>query len=323
MKKSNKIPIINTPDSCKLLVASFYKFISIDDCKKLKDKLENFCLNTNVLGTILIAPEGINGTISGDKKSVDSVLSFLWADKRFIDLTPKFSFSKKRNFIRMKVKLKKEIVTMGIKNIKPQESTAEFVSASNWNNILSDPDIVLLDTRNEYETSIGSFKGAIFPETKSFRDFPEWANANLSNYKNKKIAMFCTGGIRCEKASSFLKKAGFLRIYQLEGGILKYIEEVDESKSVWEGSCFVFDDRVALNHGLQESTYEMCHACRMPYHPDETTSKYFIEGVSCSKCYNVSSSDRKKRFAERQKQIELAKTRKEEHLGKKVIPVKK
>ena len=317
MKKSNKIPIINTPDSSKLLVASFYKFISIDDYKKWKDDLEDFCLNTNVLGTILIAPEGINGTISGDKKSVDSVLSFLWKDKRFIDLMPKFSFSKKRNFIRMKVKLKKEIVTMGVKNIKPQESTAEFVSASNWNNIISDPDIVLVDTRNEYETSIGSFKGAILPKTKSFRDFPRWANANLANDKNKKIAMFCTGGIRCEKASSFLKKSGFSRIYQLDGGILKYIKEVDESKSLWKGSCFVFDDRVALNHGLQESTYEMCHACRMPYHPDETSSEYFIEGVSCSKCYNVSSSDRKKRFAERQKQIELAKIRKEEHLGKK------
>ena len=318
MSDLDKFIITDLDKDYKTIVASFYKFIKLNDLSKIKIPLQGLCLKNNIHGTILLAPEGLNGTISGDKIGVESILNFLRCDNRFSDLTPKISFSNNKTFSRMKVKLKKEIVTMGVNNIEPENLSAKFVDATQWNELISDPDIMLLDTRNHYEISIGSFRGAISPSTNSFRDFPAWVDSLDEKLKGKKIAMFCTGGIRCEKASSMMLKKGFKNIYQLNGGILKYLEEINLNDSLWDGSCFVFDDRVALNHGLKESIYEMCHACRTPYHPDEKKSKYFIEGVSCSKCYNQYSDERKERFAERQKQIDLAKKRNEKHLGKKM-----
>ena len=314
----NQFIIKHANKNYKTIVASFYKFIKISEPVKIKIALLELCNKGNILGTILIAPEGLNGTISGNKIAIERVINFLREDNRFVDLTPKISFSNNKTFNRMKVKIKKEIVTMGVDNIEPDKISAKFIDTNHWNELISDPDTILIDTRNHYETSIGTFKGAISPSTDSFRDFPTWVDSLDEKYKKKKIAMFCTGGIRCEKASSMMLKKGFKNVYQLNGGILKYLEEINQNDSLWEGSCFVFDDRVALNHGLEESIYEMCHACRTPFHPDEKMSKYFVEGVSCSKCYNNYSDERKERFAERQKQIGLAKKRNEDHLGKKM-----
>jgi UPF0176 protein len=269
----------------------------------------------NVRGTLLLAKEGINGTISGSDSAINQVLDYLNADKRLEDLDYKFSYSETIPFKRLKVKLKKEIVTLGIADIDPTYSVGTYVKARNWNELISDPEVVLIDTRNNYEFEIGSFKGAINPNTETFRQFPSYTQNNLEQYRNKKIAMFCTGGIRCEKSTAYLKLKGFKNVYHLQGGILKYLEEVEEEESLWEGECFVFDDRVAVKHNLELGRYDQCHACRYPITEEDKIHPNYEKGVSCPRCYGTKDVTQINRYREREKQIQLAKARGETHLG--------
>ena len=305
-------------NSTESIVAAFYKFLDWNDFKNLKPALKKVCSKAGTVGTILLAPEGINGTISGTTQGVQTVLEFLWDDQRLVDLTPKYSTATGKTFKRMKIKIKKEIVSMGKTEVEPAKVTGKYITPELWNDIIADPSTVLVDTRNYYEHSVGTFANSIQPNTKSFREFPEWVDQELKpmmNKKTKKIAMFCTGGIRCEKASSYLLKEGFEEVLQLQGGIQKYLQEVKPEESLWQGECFVFDDRVSLQHGLIEGDFDMCHACRMPIDENDKTSEHYIEGVSCPHCYNLHSEERKERFAERQKQIELAKQREKARLA--------
>ena len=269
----------------------------------------------NVRGTLLLAKEGINGTISGSDSAINQVLDYLNADKRLEDLDYKFSYSETIPFKRLKVKLKKEIVTLGIADIDPTYSVGTYVKARDWNELISDPEVVLIDTRNNYEFEIGSFKGAINPNTETFRQFPSYTQNNLEQYRNKKIAMFCTGGIRCEKSTAYLKLKGFKNVYHLQGGILKYLEEVEEEESLWEGECFVFDDRVAVKHNLELGRYDQCHACRYPITEEDKIHTNYEKGVSCPRCYDTKDVTQINRYREREKQIQLAKARGETHLG--------
>jgi UPF0176 protein len=302
------------------LIAAFYKFVDWDNLKKKKAEIEKLCLKNNIVGTILLANEGINGTIAGSEKSVLAVIKGLKDDPLLSEIKPKFSKAEGEIFKRMKVRLKKEIVSMGMENIRPANLKGRTVKAGDWNALISNPKILVIDTRNQYECAIGAFKGSLDPKTKSFREFPKWSKNNLKALMKKegktKVAMFCTGGIRCEKASSYLLGEGIEEVYQLEGGILKYLENISSEESLWEGECFVFDERVSIQHGLVEGNYSMCHACRMPIDDDDMKSKKYSEGISCPHCYATHSEERKERFAERQRQIKLAKTRNEKHLGK-------
>ena len=305
-------------NTTETIVAAFYKFVDWDDFKSLKPLLDKVCNKAGTVGTILLAPEGINGTISGTAQGVQAVLEFLSCDQRLVGLTPKYSTATGKTFKRMKIKIKKEIVSMGKAEVKPAKVTGEYISPEAWNDVIADPDTVVVDARNYYEHSVGTFTNSIQPNTKSFREFPEWVDQELKpmmNEKTKKIAMFCTGGIRCEKASSYLLKEGFEEVLQLQGGIQKYLQEVKPEESLWQGECFVFDDRVSLQHGLIEGDFDMCHACRMPIDENDKVSEHFIEGVSCPNCYNLHSEERKERFVERQKQIELAKQREKDNLA--------
>ena len=300
------------PKTKETAVAAFYKFVDWDDFKGLKSPLEKVCSKAGTVGTILLAPEGINGTIAGTVQGVQTVLEFLWNDLRLIDLIPKYSTATGKTFKRMKIKIKKEIVSMGKVEVKPARVTGTFVSSDAWNKVIADPDTVVVDARNYYEYAVGTFTNSIQPNTKSFREFPEWVDREfkpMMNKDTKKIAMFCTGGIRCEKASSYLLQEGFKEVLQLQGGIQKYLQMVKPEASFWQGECFVFDDRVSLQHGLIEGDFDMCHACRMPIDEKDKAGEHYIEGVSCPHCYNLHSEERKERFVERQKQIELAKQR--------------
>ena len=302
------------------LIATFYKFVDWNNLKKKKSDIEKLCLKNNIVGTILLANEGINGTIAGSEESVLAVIQGLKDDPLLLDIEPKFSKAEGEIFKRMKVRFKKEIVSMGMENIRPANLKGKTVKASDWNALISNPKTLVIDTRNQYECAIGTFKGSLDPKTKSFREFPKWSKNNLKALMKKegktKVAMFCTGGIRCEKASSYLLDEGIEQVYQLEGGILKYLENISSDESLWEGECFVFDERVSIQHGLVEGNYSMCHACRMPIDDDDMKSKKYSEGISCPHCYATHSEERKERFAERQKQIKLAKIRNEKHLGK-------
>ena len=302
------------------LIAAFYKFVDWNNLKKKKSDIEKLCLKNNIVGTILLANEGINGTIAGSEESVLAVIQGLKDDPLLLDIEPKFSKAEGEIFKRMKVRFKKEIVSMGMENIRPANLKGKTVKASDWNALISNPKTLVIDTRNQYECAIGTFKGSLDPKTKSFREFPKWSKNNLKALMKKegktKVAMFCTGGIRCEKASSYLLGEGIEQVYQLEGGILKYLENISSDESLWEGECFVFDERVSIQHGLVEGNYSMCHACRMPIDDDDMKSKKYSEGISCPHCYATHSEERKERFAERQKQIMLAKIRNEKHLGK-------
>jgi UPF0176 protein len=245
-------------------------------------------------------------------------VEFLKADTHLHDLKPKYSYASGKTFARMKVKIKKEIVTIGVRDINPSETTGQHINNEQWNALINDPDTLVIDTRNQYEYSIGTFKNAINPETNSFREFPKWIDENLEELMidKKRVAMFCTGGIRCEKASSLMIKNGCDDVYQLDGGVIKYLEEVNEGESLWDGECFVFDDRVSIKQGLLEGNFSLCHACRMPINEKDIASDEYAEGISCPNCYGTHSEDRKKRFSERQKQIKLAKERGEKHIGK-------
>tara|TARA_Y100001936_G_scaffold75381_1_gene73981 strand:+ start:638 stop:1567 length:930 start_codon:yes stop_codon:yes gene_type:complete len=302
------------------LIAAFYKFVDWNNLKRKKSEIEKLCLENNIVGTILLANEGINGTIAGSEESILAVIKGLKDDPLLLDIEPKFSKAEGEIFKRMKVRLKKEIVSMGMENIKPTNLKGKSVKTGDWNELISDPKTLVIDTRNQYECAIGTFKGSLDPKTKSFREFPEWSKNNLKalmkQEEKTKVAMFCTGGIRCEKASSYLLEEGIEEVYQLEGGILKYLENISSDESLWEGECFVFDERVSIQHGLVEGNYSMCHACRMPIDDDDMKSKEYSEGISCPHCYSIHSEERKERFAERQRQIKLAKIRNEKHLGK-------
>ncbi|MFT5887624.1 MAG: UPF0176 protein [Zhongshania sp.] len=297
------------------VVAALYKFVSLPDFQELREPLLTVCREAGIKGTLLLAQEGLNGTIAGNRTSIDLVLTYLRADPRLADLSHKESFDSSQPFYRMKVKLKKEIVTMGVEGIDPNEVVGSYVKPHEWNALISDPEVLLIDTRNDYEVEIGSFQGAVDPKTTTFSEFPEYVRQHYDPARHKKVAMFCTGGIRCEKASAFMKHEGFAEVYHLEGGILQYLEEVKEAESLWQGECFVFDNRVAVTHGLHPGSHELCHGCRRPINEHDKRSEYYEAGVSCPACFATVSEDQKKRFRDRQKQVELARFRNVEHVG--------
>lgn len=299
-------------------VAALYHFTRLNDYKALREPLQAMCDHLEIKGTILLAREGINGTVAGTDAAISDLLTYLRSDPRLLDLEHKESRAEALPFYRMKVRLKKEIVTMGVEGVDPNDIVGTYVDPEHWNALISDPDVILIDTRNDYEVEIGTFKGALNPDTQTFREFPEWIEANRKTLNKPKVAMFCTGGIRCEKASSYMKQQGFDDVYHLKGGILKYLETQPEKESLWEGDCFVFDQRVAVGHGLKESDYDQCFACRYPITEIEKASALYIKGVACPRCHDKMTDDQKARFAERQKQIELAKRRGETHLGRTV-----
>ena len=296
-------------------VCALYQFVRLDDFEAFRTPLRELMVELEVKGTILLALEGLNGTISGSKASIDGVIQFLQDDGRFDNLEIKFSHSATTPFKRLKVKLKKEIVTLGVEHIDPLSSVGTYIAPQDWNALISDPDVVLIDTRNNYEYEIGSFKGAINPNTETFREFPTYTKDNLEKYRGKKVAMFCTGGIRCEKSTAYLKSQGFDTVYHLQGGILKYLEEMDEEQSLWEGECFVFDDRVAVKHNLEQGQYDQCHACRYPITQEDKQHPHYEKGVSCPRCHGSRSETQVSRYRERERQIQLAKARGEEHIG--------
>lgn len=299
----------------KVIVAALYHFTKFSDYKTLQGPLKKICNTEGIKGSLLLAYEGINGTISGSRLGIDKVLDHIRSWPGCSDLVHKESYATEMPFKRMKVKLKNEIVTMGQPNIDPTVNVGNYVDASDWNNLISQEDVVVIDTRNDYEVAIGSFEGAIDPETKSFGEFPDWWQDNKSKYQNKRIAMFCTGGIRCEKSTNFLLNEGVENVYHLKGGILKYLEEVPKDNSKWTGECFVFDSRVSVKHGLEEGKYSLCYACRMPLSPNDLNRSEFEKGVSCHLCINSNDDERKERFRERQRQVELADKRGKHHIG--------
>lgn len=296
------------------ICAALYKFVELDNYQELREPLLDVMLAHQVKGTLLLAREGINGTICGTREQLDNVLAHLRADPRLQDIDHKESPSDGQAFYRTKVKLKKEIVTMGVDWIDPKKTVGHYVEAKDWNALISDPEVLLIDTRNDYEFAVGTFAGAINPKTETFREFPEYVAAHLDKTKHKKVAMFCTGGIRCEKSTAYLNELGFDSVYHLKGGILKYLEEVPAEDSLWQGECFVFDQRVTVKHGLEQGTYDQCYACRMPITEVEKQSEYYEKGVSCPHCYDKVTPEQRKRFMEREKQIQLAKARGEEHI---------
>jgi UPF0176 protein len=299
----------------QVVVAALYKFVTLENYRELREPLLDECLAAGARGTLLLAEEGINGTIAGTREGIDRVLDWLRRDPRLVDIDHKESFDDHLPFYRMKVKLKKEIVTMGIDGIDPNQRVGSYVNPEDWNALIADPDVLLIDTRNDYEVGIGTFRGAVDPRTTTFREFPAYVRGHLDPQRQKKIAMFCTGGIRCEKASAFMLQEGFQEVYHLRGGILKYLEEVPAENSAWEGECFVFDNRVAVDHHLEKGHYDQCHGCRHPITEEDKASPLYLEGVCCPGCHDHLSEDQKSRFAERQKQVELAAARKERHIG--------
>lgn len=298
-----------------VVVAALYKFVSLPDYQEISGPLKDKCVELGLKGTLLLAHEGINGTVAGSREGIDGLLAYLRADERMADLEHKESPSEEQPFYRMKVKLKKEIVTMGVEGIDPRHTVGTYVAPEDWNRLISDPEVLVVDTRNHYEYAIGSFERALDPATETFREFPDYVHQNLDPGKHKKVAMFCTGGIRCEKATAYMREQGFEEVYHLQGGILKYLEEVPAEQSLWRGECFVFDNRVAVNHNLEPGSYDQCHGCRHPITEEDKASALYMKGVSCPKCYHSLTQDQKARFAERQKQIELARQRNEAHIG--------
>lgn len=293
----------------KYLVAAFYKFATFPDFEEKRQPLIEACNANGVRGSLLLAEEGINGTIAGPEPGVRAVLDYLRTDERFAELEAKESFATAAPFQRMKVKLKREIVTMGVPAIDPNQIVGTYVAPEDWNALIEDPEVILIDTRNDYEVAIGSFKGACNPEIKTFKEFPEWLRSELNSKSEPKVAMFCTGGIRCEKSTAFLKQEGVAEVFHLKGGILKYLETIPEEESLWEGECFVFDQRVSVCHGLREGNYELCHACGDPVSAEDKSGPEFVEGVQCRGCINRTTPLQKEKFAARFEQQQLAKRR--------------
>jgi len=310
----------------KYLTAALYKFVSLPDYEELQAPLLACCEANKVKGTILLATEGINGTISGLHEGIQVVLTFLRTDpifaNRLADLEHKESYADKMPFYRMKVRLKCEIVTMGVPGVDPNKMAGTYVKPRDWNALISDPDVILVDARNDYEVAIGTFKGAINPKTTNFRELPAWVRQEKSLRDKPKVAMFCTGGIRCEKSTAFLRSEGFEEVYHLQGGILKYLEEVPKEQSLWVGECFVFDERVSVDHDLKPGNYEMCRACRQPLSAKDTASEQFEAGISCPHCYGKKTEAQIRSSVERQRQVKLAQARGQSHIGARFVPKK-
>ncbi|GAA4652503.1 rhodanese-related sulfurtransferase [Kistimonas scapharcae] len=292
-----------------VVVAALYQFVSLPDYQALREPLLSCLLDNGVRGSLLLAEEGINGTVAGSRAGIDALKAWLAADGRFTDLTYKESLSDDNPFYRTRVKLKREIVTMGVPGVSPVKAVGQYVEPEDWNALISDPEVLLVDTRNDYEIEVGTFKGAINPETDNFRQFPDWVDKQLKPAKKQRVAMFCTGGIRCEKATSLLLEQGVEEVYHLKGGILKYLETVPASDSLWQGECFVFDNRVTVNHDLEPGHYDQCHGCRRPITEDDKRSPLYVRGVTCPYCHDSQTERSRARAAERQKQIDLARKR--------------
>lgn len=307
-------------DGHAVMVAAFYQFASLDNFAELRVPLRRVCEELGLMGTILLAHEGINGTVAGPEQGITGLFSYLRQDPRIAALQYKVSWTDEQPFHRMKIKLKKEIVTMGVENIDPNKTVGSYVNPRDWDELISREDVRLIDTRNKYEYNLGTFAGAEDPQTDSFRDFPQWADHHLDPRRDKNVALFCTGGIRCEKATGYLLQNGFENVYHLEGGILKYLEEIPADESSWNGECFVFDNRVSVDHNLQRGEYELCPACRMPISDDDKASEYYEEHVSCPACHGRVTAEKRSGLLERAKQMELARKRGEKHLGAKQQP---
>ena len=300
-------------------VAALYKFSKILDPFKVHNDIRTKLKEINIYGTILVGEEGINGTISAaSKDNLDKAIEFISKLDGFNNLDIKYSSSKENPFVRLKIKLKKEIVTIGDLSVDPTKTVGEYIAPKDWNELIDAKETLVIDTRNNYEYSIGTFKNSLNPKTSKFRDFPKWVKKQKftkEDKNNKNIAMFCTGGIRCEKASSFMKEQGFKNVFHLKGGILKYFEDISDKDTRWEGECFVFDDRVSVNHDQSEGSYDMCHGCRMPITEDDKLSTKYIRGVACPDCFDKTTEDQKSRYMSRQKQVDLAKKRNQKHIG--------
>ena len=286
------------------IVAALYRFVPLHDFVDLRLPLQDALNQHDVRGTLLLAPEGINGTVAGTREGIDGLLDYLRSDSRFSATDVKESTAKEMPFRRARVRLKREIVTMGVDGIDPLDVVGTYVDPKDWNDLIQDPDVTLVDTRNDYEVAIGTFKGATNPKTDSFREFPDFVDQNLDPEKNTKVAMFCTGGIRCEKSTALLKQRGFKEVYHLRGGILKYLEQIPAQQSQWEGDCFVFDERVAVGHGLKESNHVMCFGCGWPVSLEDQTHADYRAGVHCRHCKSQLTEDQIQRFATRQSQID-------------------
>ncbi|CAH0990632.1 hypothetical protein SIN8267_00726 [Sinobacterium norvegicum] len=299
----------------QIVVCALYKFVRLENYQALQQPLLDVLTKHEIRGTLLLANEGINGTVAGSRTAIDALLNWFEATPGLENIVSKESFDDDMPFYRTKVKLKKEIVTMGVEGIDPQRVVGSYVKPADWNALIADPEVTVVDTRNSYEIGIGTFKHALDPETESFRQFPDYVSKNLDPAKNKKVAMFCTGGIRCEKSTAYLKEQGFDEVYHLEGGILKYLEEVPAQESLWQGECFVFDNRVSVNHDLEKGQYEACSGCRLPITEADKLSEKYQHGISCPNCFDTLTDKQRSRFEERERQVRLAKERGEEHIG--------
>jgi UPF0176 protein len=300
----------NSPTgSGPIMVAALYRFAALPQWRALREPLASLCCSRGIKGTLLLAHEGINGTVAGSAEAIEELIAHLEAIPELAGLELKYSSASQMPFHRMKVRLKREIVTMGVKDLDPVANAGTYVDPADWNALVSDPGTVVIDTRNDYETALGTFRGAVDPGTGSFSEFPEWAQAHRDELQGRKVAMFCTGGIRCEKATAYMRSLGLEEVYHLKGGILKYLEEVPEAESLWQGECFVFDERVSVTHGLKEGEAELCRACRHPLTAEERRLPHYVEGVSCHRCHDARSEDDRVRYAERQRQVELAAAR--------------
>ncbi len=299
----------------EFVVCALYKFVSLPQYKEIQHPLLTEMFENRVKGTLLLAEEGINGTIAGDRAGIEAILAWMTTIPAFAGIEVKESMTDQMPFKRSKVKLKKEIVTMGVEGIDPKQTVGTYVAPHEWNDLIADPDVLLIDTRNQYEVEVGSFTNSVNPQTTTFREFPDYVTQHLDPSVHKKVAMYCTGGIRCEKSTAYLKQQGFEEVYHLQGGILKYLEEVPEEASLWKGECFVFDERVTVNHQLEKGSYDQCYACRLPVSHEDKLSQYYQQGISCPACYHMRSDDDKARYQEREKQVKLAEIRGEVHIG--------
>ena len=305
-----------------VIVLALYRFVTLDKPAMLRQPLLNLMHSHGIRGTVLLATEGINGTVAGSRAAIDALLAWLRNDPRMAGLVYKESCADEMPFLRSKVKLKKEIVTMGVPGIDPARSAGTYIKPEDWNALIADPDVTLIDTRNDYEVNVGTFRNAVNPKLMSFREFPRFVQDHLNPRQHKKVAMFCTGGIRCEKSTAYLKECGFDEVYHLEGGILKYLEKIPREETQWQGECFVFDERVTVDHELRQGHYEQCNACRMPLTALERQSEHYIRGISCPHCHDQTTAARRRGFAEREKQIQLAKLRGEAHVGAEAADVR-
>lgn len=303
------------PVMTNIVVAALYHFTPLEDLEAHQARLMGALSANGVKGTLLLAPEGVNGTIAGTREGIDAALTAVRALPGCAALDHKESHADEQPFLRTKVRLKKEIVTMGVQGIDPTAAVGTYIKPEEWNEVISDPETILIDTRNDYEVGIGTFEGAINPHTESFREFPAWFDKFRKDNPGKRIAMFCTGGIRCEKSTAYALSKGANDVVHLKGGILKYLEHVPEEKSLWNGECFVFDGRVSVRHGLELGTYDQCYACRRPITEAMKAHPAYVVGVSCPQCIDEYDEKQRQSFAERQKQISLARERGEKHLG--------